>query len=189
MTYASTLRSRLRLLALTVGLPFCAWSAPAPPVDDSAAQLDANIQALKAEVLDINQRELDTEEDFLFPEQTRVNVYVGVRTGGLLLNEFVVTIDAQPPSRRAYSTQEAILLQRRGLNRMLRLNVPPGAHRIKADFTGHFADADPAAPLLRGHLEAVFEKSLKTSDLEFTVSQEGYLTTPVLKLRDWRAAP
>lgn len=188
MTIGSTLTGRLCLLALTAGLPFLAEAAT-PEAADDATTLDSQIQALKAEVLDLNQRGLDTEENFVYPETTRLDVYLGVRASGLLLNEFTVTIDDGKPVRQILTTNDAYLVQRKGLKRFLRANVQPGAHRIKAEFVAHFADADPAAPLLRGRTEAVFEKTLKTSNLEFTVTQEGYLTTPVLKLRDWRAAP
>lgn len=189
MTYASTFKSRIRLLALAACLPLCVGAAAPEPVDEATLKLDSEIQALKAEVLDINQRGLDTEENFLYPELTRVEVYVGVKAPGLLVNDVTVTVDDGAPTLHSYDTLEAIVLQRRGLYRLLRINAQPGAHRIKAEFTAHYADAKPEAPLLHGRYEAVFDKTLKPSELEFTIVQENFLSVPTLKLRDWRVAP
>jgi len=189
MTYGSTFTRFLRLLGLSACLPFGVLAATPAPVDDATLKLDSSIQALKAEVLDINQRALGTEEGFLYPELTRVTVYVGVKVPGLLLNTFVVTVDDGEPTFHTYDTLEAVVLQRRGLEKLLRINAQPGQHRIKAEFTGHLADAKPEAPLLRGRYEANFEKTLQASELEFTIAQENFVSTPTLKLRDWRVAP
>ncbi|GAC1621730.1 MAG: hypothetical protein NVS9B10_04900 [Nevskia sp.] len=189
MSYASTFMGRFRLFTLAACLPLWAGAVAPEPVDEATLKLDGSIQALKAEVLDINQRGLDVEENFLYPELTRVTVYVGVKAPGLLLNEVKVTIDDGAPMAHAYDTLEAVVLQRRGLYRLLKINAQPGAHRIKAEFSAHFADAKPEAPLLRGRYEAVFEKTLKPAELEFAIVQENFLSVPTMKLRDWRAAP
>lgn len=187
MTTGPILHGHLRAAVLAFCLPACAFAATPPPVDEATLKLDTSIQALKGEVLDIHQRALDEEEKFLYPEVSRVNVYVGVKVSGLLLNDMTITIDDGEPALHSYDTIEAIVLQRRGLQRLVRINAAPGSHRIRGEFTAHYADARPEAPLVRGRYEAVFEKTLDPAELEFTIVQDGFAGSPILKLRDWRA--
>ncbi len=189
MIYASPLKCRLLGLAMAACLPLGIQAASPEPVNDAALKLDQSIQALKAEVLDVNQRGRNVEENFLYPKLTRVTAYVGVEISGLVLNDVSITVDDGAPNRHAYTADEAFALQRKGLHRLVRLNAAPGPHRVRAEFTAHFADAKPEAPLLNGRIEGVFEKSNVSAELEFIVSQDSHRGPPVIKLRDWRAAP
>lgn len=171
--------------ALLACLPLCSAGAG---LDESALALDRELQALKAEVLDFNQRASSAETAFLFPDETRVSVYVGVQAPGLLIENVVITVDDQAPTTRKFDVYESIALQRRGLYRALRLNTQPGSHRIRVEFSGRYADAKPGTPALRGRYEAVFEKTTLPSDLEVRISVPEFGVPPILSLRDWRPA-
>lgn len=179
--------------ALLVLLPLCSGAAGPEPGQSaqsvqSASALDQELQALKSEVLDFNQSASSVEAAFLFPDETRVSVYVGVQAPGLLVENVVITVDDQPPVTRKFDVYESIALQRRGLYRALRLNTQPGRHRIRVEFSGRYADAKPGAPALRSRHEAVFEKTTLPSDLEVRISVPEFGTPPALSLRDWRPA-
>lgn len=176
-----------------LGCALLAWwpllsGAAAPDADDTALALDRELQSLKAEVLDFNQRASRVENAFLFPDETRVSVFVGVQAPGLLVENVVLTVDDQAPTSRKFDVYESIALQRRGLYRALRLNIQPGSHRLRVEFSGRYADAKPGTPALRARYEAVFEKTIAPSDLEVRISVPEFGTPPQLSLRDWRPA-
>lgn len=179
--------SLLRCL-LVLCLPLAAQATPPQPADPAVLEIDKTLQQLKAEVLDINQQAIRTEDAFLYPDQTRVTVYVGVSAPGLLVEEVLIAIDSYPPVRKKLLVTEQVALQRRGLYRAIRMNVPPGAHRLRAEFTGRYADISPDLPKLTGRYEAVFDKTTLGADLEVLISTPGLSQDPVISLRDWRAS-
>lgn len=179
--------NRARASVLLACLPLlCA--AAAGETGDTALAIDRELQALKSEVLDFNQRATSIESAFLYPDETRVAIYVGVKAPGLLIEDVVITVDDQPPTVRKFDVYESIALQRRGLYRALRLNTQPGRHRIRVEFSGRYADAKPGSPALRGRHEALFEKTIRPSDLEVRIAVPEYGVPPVLSLHDWRPA-
>ncbi len=178
--------SRLFLCTLLACLPIAVHAAPPQPADPAVLEIDRTLQVLKSEVFDINQQAIRTEDAFLYPEQTRVTIYVGVDAPGLLLDEVVITVDGNEPIRRKLEVTEAVALQRRGLYRALRLNVTPGAHRMWAEFTGRYADTGADGQRMRGRYEAVFDKTDRASDLEILISTPGLGMQPTMALRDWR---
>ncbi len=178
--------NRLFRCLVVACLPFAAHAASPQPADPAVLEIDRTLQQLKSEVLDINQQAIRTEDAFLYPEETRVTVYVGLNAPGLLLDEVVITIDGNAPVRRKLEVTEAVSLQRRGLYRALRLNVPPGAHRLRAEFAGRYADTAPDSPRMHGHYEAVFDKNSQASDLEVLIAVNSLGEQPTMALRDWR---
>mgnify|MGYP000278766068 CR=1 FL=1 len=85
--------SRLLWCLSTALLPLAALATPPQPADPAVLEIDKSLQQLKSEVLDINQQAIRTEDAFLYPDQTRVTVYVGVSAPGLLVEEVLLTID------------------------------------------------------------------------------------------------
>ncbi len=181
------LRSSNRALwcALIACLPLTCGAAS----EDEMLTIDQELQALKAEVLDLNQSALRTETAFQYPDETRVSIFVGLQAPGLLVEDVVIAIDNNPPTVRKFDVIESVSLQRRGLYRALRLNTTPGSHRIRVDFSGRYVDAKPGTPPLRSHYEGVFEKTVQPSDLEVQVSVAAYGKPATIRLRDWRPNP
>lgn len=187
MTTVSTSIGRCARLLLLAFAPLTAGAA-GEAADDQFLQLDSDIQSLKAEVLDINQSALGVEEKFLYPGRTRLIVYVGVKPPGLLVDDIVLTVDTSQPIAHRCDAEEAYALQRKGLLRIARTNVLPGAHRIRADITAHYADAVAGTPPYKLHLEQLFDKTIEPSYLELSLFLKGLDNTPQLRLRDWRVA-
>lgn len=178
--------SRALRCLLIAGLPLACAAGTSGPPDEAQQAIDRDLQTLKAEVLDLNQRALSAEASFLYPDETRVSIYIGVLAPGLLVEDVVITVDDSPPTVRKFDVVEAIALQRRGLYRALRVNATPGGHRIRFEFSARYADAKPGTPALRGRYEAVFEKTVLPSDLEVLISVSDYGKPATIRLRDWR---
>lgn len=179
--------SRLFLCIFLACLPAAVQAAPPQPADPAVLEIDRTLQALKSEAFDINQQAIRVEDAFVYPEQTRATVYVGVDAPGLLLDEITITIDGDLPIRRKLELTEAVALQRRGLYRVLRLNITPGTHRIAAEFAGRYADTIAnSEQRMSGRYDAVFDKTERASDLEIVISTPGLGMQPTMALRDWR---
>jgi len=174
---------------LVACLPLVSGVASAAASDDEMLAIDQELQTLKAEVLEVNQGALSTEASFLYPDETRVSIYIGVLAPGLLIEDVVITVDDSAPTVRKFDVVESIALQRRGLYRALRLNASPGSHRIRVEFSGRYADAKPGTPAMRGRYEAVFEKTVLPSDLEVLINVAAYGNPATIRLRDWRPTP
>jgi tetratricopeptide (TPR) repeat protein len=108
-------------------------------------------------------------------------LYVSVKVAGFLLDDISVRINENEAVARTYSDSEArAFLKGDGWHRLLRLRLEPGTYRLQASFTGHFFDAKPNDPPVKGKVETVFEKGLTELDLLLPVSRNNRLDKPGL---------
>ena len=165
-------------------------AAPTQPQPDSGAvKLDQTIQSLKDEVLQFNRDASALEQNSLYPAYSRTSVFLGVRLGGLLVKEFSVSFDGGLPEKFTFDEVESLaFLQNKGLRRVMRANLPPGPHKVHAEFTAQFADAKPDAAPLTGNLEAVFDKNYNNTDLGLMLVRQGFMAQPSLTLEQTRSA-
>src|SRR3546814_153723 len=91
------------LLSLAQGTPVLA----ADPLTEEALQLDQNIQVLKDEALLLSRDAQLADEDFNYPEYSRVDVYVSVEAAAVLLHKFSVGIDGADPVSYEYTDADA----------------------------------------------------------------------------------
>lgn len=174
--------------ALLAGAAAASAAEPAA-TGEPELQLDQAIQALKDDVVEFTREAQSIEDDVMFPAETRLDVYLGVKVSGLLLQEVSVTLDEQPAQTTVYSDRDArAMLSDLNLRRLLRANVNAGAHRIRVAFTGRMADAKPdAAPIVDSY-EAIFDKTAVPAELEFVISRPNRLSKSRLTMKQWRAA-
>lgn len=165
--------------------------APEPGLpDEDAIGLDQSVQALKDELVQFNRDAQLAEDEFLYPSETRLSVYLSNQVEGFLLQEVRVTIDAGAPVVYTYGEDDArALLHKNALQRLVRVNVERGAHRIKADFRGQRVDADEDDEPLIGNHEAVIDKALDPAEIELLIVPSTRRRHPLMQLREWRAEP
>lgn len=155
-----------------------ALAAPAPP---EARTADQTLQSLKDETLLIKRDLLAVERTLLFPDQSRMSLYVAVKVSGFLLDRVSVRIDEREPVVRDYSDSEArAFLSGDGWHRLLRERLEPGTHRLQAEFSGHFYDARPGDPPMTGRVQTIFEKGIADLDLVLPISRNTRLDKPSL---------
>jgi hypothetical protein len=155
--------------------------------DVTATQLDQNIQKLKSQALDIGQQAQTLQDDYLYPKHSRVSVYVGVLVPGMLLTDVTVAIDDEPAVNHHYDELESVVLQNRGLQRLLLMKAEPGSHRIHATYVAHYSDAKPTDPPFTGGYDGTFDKDEQPADLELDLDRKGYLGDLQLRFRSWKA--
>lgn len=181
-----TLRRCCALLALTV-LPLVAGAADSER--EKAILLDQNIQVLKDEVLQLNRDAQTTEENFYYPDHSRVEVFVSVETPAVLLQKVTVRIDSGQPITFDYDdTTARALVRSKGVQRLGRFNVTKGAHRVTVEFTGRYGDGSADGSVLNDRIEAVFDKTLAPTTLELIVGKARRGGKPALRVQEWRPA-
>ncbi|HUP93024.1 MAG TPA: hypothetical protein VM074_12330 [Solimonas sp.] len=178
-------------LSLLLVLPLAAGAQAVQqePPAEQVIQNDQVIQALKDEVVEFAREAQAIEDEVLYPPHSRLSVYLAVKVSGLLLNQITLGIDDQPVQTVAYSDRDArALLSEGNLQRLLRVNIAPGPHRVRVTFSGKFYDDKPDQPPLTDSYEAIFDKGLNEAELEFLIARPSRFSRPALAMKQWRAS-
>ena len=110
---------------------------PAPPPTPERSALDAEVQGLRREVVDLNRDLFMLEEDLLFPASTQVAVFVSMDVGTFFdLDSVQIRIDGKEVSNYLYTAREREALLRGGVQRIWLGNMKAGEHELVAFFTG-----------------------------------------------------
>jgi hypothetical protein len=168
-----------------IALLLATSAVPAAPsihgsTDRDAIKVDESVQSFKDVAVSLNRDLLTLDETLLYPDITRVSVYVGVKVPGFLLTEMSVSLDDGQLVTYKYTDSEAKALLKNGLHRLIRVNMQPGAHRVHAEFSGKFVDAQPKDPPVKGAVDRVFDKGLGPVDLVLPIARNTRLDRPGL---------
>ncbi len=158
-------------------------AATAPSVDDGPDDgLDTGLQALKDEVLELNQELFLLEEELLFPANTQVAVFVSMDVGGFFdLDSVQLRIDDKPVGNYLYTEREVQALQRGGVHRFYLGNLRTGEHELTATFTG-------GGPNLRDYRRGAtlkIEKGIGAKFVELRISDRTSKQQPEFVVREW----
>jgi hypothetical protein len=155
---------------------------PAPPPAPERSTLDAEVQELRREVVDLNRDLFMLEEDLLFPASTQVAVFVSMDVGTFFdLDSVQVRIDDKEVSNYLYTTREREALLRGGVHRIWIGNMKAGEHELVAFFTGkgtHERDYRRGATL-------TVEKGVGAKYVELRISDRLRKLQPEFVVRVW----
>lgn len=178
-------KSLIALLLLALALPLAAQEpADDAPADDSATDggLDADIEALKKEVLSLNRDLFILEEDLLFPANTQFSVFLSMDSGQLFtLDSVQLKIDDKNIANHLYTERELAALKRGGVQRLYIGNLPSGEHEIVAIFTG----IGPQGRDYRRGETIVVEKTSEPQFIEFMILDDTGKEQPRFDVRVW----
>lgn len=154
--------------------------APAPAPDRSA--LDAEVQSLRREVVDLNRDLFMLEEDLLFPASTQIAVFVSMDVGTFFdLDSVQIKIDGKEVSNYLYTAREREALLRGGVQRIWVGNMKAGEHELVAFFTGqgtHERDYKRGATL-------TIDKGVGAKYVELRISDRVRKLQPEFVVRVW----
>lgn len=172
------------LAAVAVSMPAfaddAAGSAAEAPVDRSA--LDAEVQSLRREVVDLNRDLFMLEEDLLFPASTQVAVFVSMDVGTFFAIDSVqLKVDDKEVANYLYTEREQEALKRGGVQRLWLGNLKAGEHEVTAFFTGQ---GPHARDYKRGTTLKV-EKGIGAKYLELRVSDKASKLQPEFVVKVW----
>jgi len=160
-------------------------SADEESLDDSALEegsLDAEIEALKKEVLSLNRDLFILEEDLLFPPNTQFSVFLSLDAGALFsLDSVQLKINDKNIANHLYTERELAALKRGGVQRLYIGNLPSGEHEIVAIFTG----VGPSGRDYRRGEAVVIEKTTEPQFVEFMIADDTGKEQPQFDVRVW----
>ncbi len=144
--------------------------------------LDADIEALKKEVLSLNRDLFILEEDLLFPSNTQFSVFLSMNAGALFnLDSIQLKIDDKNIANHLYTERELAALKRGGVQRLYIGNLPSGEHEIIIIFTG----VGPKGRDYRLGETVVIEKTTEPQFVEFMIADDTGKEQPQFDVRVW----
>ena len=154
-------------------------------LDDGSPEegsLDADIEALKKEVLSLNRDLFILEEDLLFPSNTQFSIFLSMDSGALFsLDSVQLKVDDKNIANHLYTERELAALKRGGVQRLYIGNLPSGEHEIIAIFTG----IGPKGRDYRRGESIVIEKTTEPQFVEFMIADDTGKEQPQFDVRVW----
>lgn len=154
-------------------------------LDDGSPEegsLDADIEALKKEVLSLNRDLFILEEDLLFPANTQFSVFLSMDAGALFsLDSVQLKVDDKNVANHLYTERELAALKRGGVQRLYIGNLPSGEHEVVAIFTG----IGPKGRDYRRGESIVIEKTTEPQFIEFMIADDTGKEQPQFNVRVW----
>jgi hypothetical protein len=125
------------LAAAAASMPAFGDEAAVPAATGERSMLDAEVQSLRREVVDLNRDLFMLEEDLLFPASTQVAVFVSMDVGTFFAVDSVqLKVDDKEVANYLYTEREQEALKRGGVQRLWLGNLKAGEHEVTAFFTG-----------------------------------------------------
>jgi hypothetical protein len=177
--------SLISLLLMCLAMPLAAQddtSDAANAAEAANGALDADIEALKKEVLSLNRDLFILEEDLLFPSNTQFSVFLSLNSGVFFtLDSVQLRIDDKNIANHLYTERELEALKRGGVQRLYIGNLNSGEHEIVAIFTG----IGPKGRDYRRGESIVIEKTTEPQFVEFVISDDTAKEQPRFDARVW----
>jgi len=168
------------LAAMAASMPALTEDAAPPAAGRSA--LDAEVQSLRREVVDLNRDLFMLEEDLLFPASTQIAVFVSMDIGTFFaLDSVQVKVDDKEVANYLYTERELEALKRGGVHRIWLGNLKAGEHEVVAFFTGqgtHERDYKRGTTLM-------VEKGVGAKYVELRISDRLRKLQPEFVVRVW----
>jgi hypothetical protein len=156
--------------------------APAPAAARDFKSLDADVQGLKKEVLDLNRDLFLLEEELLFPANTQVAVFLSLDVGTFFaLDSVQLKLDNKEVANYLYTEREVEALNRGGVHRVFIGNLKVGKHELVAFFTGK----GPHERDYRRGANLNFEKGVGAKFLELRISDRQSAQQPEFTVKEW----
>jgi hypothetical protein len=103
----------------------------------STSRLDADVQSVKKEALDVNRELFMIEEDILYPDSTQVTVFLSLDVGNFFdLDSVQLRIDDKIVANYLYTQREVTALKKGGVQQLYQGNLKNGDHELTAYFIG-----------------------------------------------------
>ncbi len=170
--------AQLVLFLVCLGL----FSIGQAQADTTDTGLDAEVQDLKKQVLDLNRDLFLLEEELLFPANSQVAMFLSLDVGDFFALESVkVEVDGKEVAHYLYSEREANALLRGGVHRVYLGNLKAGEHELVAYFTGQ----GPREREYKRGADYTFTKKLGAKYMELRISDRQSKQQPEFFIQEW----
>jgi hypothetical protein len=158
-----------------------AAEAGADPVPELRA-VDADVQDLKKQLVDLNRDLFKLEEEILYPASTQVAVFLSMNVGTFFaLDSVTVKVDDKEVANYLYTEREVQALHRGGVQKLYLGNLKSGPHELVAFFTGK----GPHDRDYRRGTSVSFEKAVGARYVELRISDREASLQPEFVVRQW----
>jgi hypothetical protein len=170
------------LLALASSVPSLAQEPDAAANGEEFRSIDADVQDLKEEVLELNRDLFLLEEELLFPANSQVAFFLSLDVGVYFkLDSVNLKIDGKEVANYLYTEREASALQRGGVQRLHLENLKVGDHELVAVFVGY----GPHQREYRRGATVNLTKGLGAKYVELAISDRVSKQQPEFDVREW----
>jgi hypothetical protein len=175
----------LRTVLFTVATLLC-LASPAQAQDSAAPAtfqgLDAQVQSLKQDMVDLNRDLFLLEEELLFPANSQVAFFISMDVGTFFaLDSVTLLLDGKNVANYLYTQRELDALLRGGVQRLWIGNVPAGEHEWTAFLTGK----GPEGRYYTRGATARLEKGPGAKYLELKISDRATRLQPEFIVTEW----
>jgi len=147
------------------------------------ADLDASIETLKSEVVNLNQELFELEEQLLYPATTEFAVFVSMAAvDDFAVSAIKLTLDDQDVTSYLYSAQQVEALRRGGIQKIYIGNLKPGLHKLTAEILGKDTDGRS----LKRTVVADFGKARSSKYLEIKITNNEKQNRPDFAIVEWK---
>ncbi|MEH6517032.1 MAG: AraC family transcriptional regulator [Halioglobus sp.] len=144
--------------------------------------LDAEIQDIKQQTLELNRDLFILEEELLFPANSQLAVFLSLDIGEYFaLDAVKLSVDGEVVSHYLYTSRQLDALQRGGVHRLYMGNLKSGDHEIVAVFTGR----GPQGRDYRRGATVTVEKTSEAKHLELKIVDSTALQQPEFSVAQW----
>jgi hypothetical protein len=158
------------------------FAGPVPLDAQESGSVDQEIQLVKQQVLELNRDLFVLEEELLYPNDTRLSVFLSVDVGEFFsLDAVKLSVDGAVVASSLYTQRQLKALQRGGVQRLYMGNLKSGKHEVVAVFTG----LGPKGREYKRGTELVFEKTTGPKNLELKIVDLTATQQPEFQVREW----
>ncbi len=178
------MRSRRILLSAFLSLSLAPIVSQAEHnIDGGAARsLDAQVQALKKEIVDLNKEMTLLEEEVMVPDATQVNIFLSLDIGDFFTLESVkLKLDDKVVASHLYTPLESAALVKGAVQRLHMGSYSPGKHDLVAVFTGK----GPRGVDYSRAANYTFQKGKAPAYLDLKVTDVVKKLQPDFKVSQW----
>lgn len=170
----------LAVAAVFAAVPASAAESSPPPATFQG--LDAEVQSLKQEVVDLNRDLFLLEEELLFPSSSQVAIFVSMDVGTFFeLDSVTLLLDGENVANYLYTQREVEALLGGGVQRLWVGNLKAGQHEFTAFLTGK----GPGGRHYTRGATARLEKGPGAKYLELKISDQAQQLQPEFVITEW----
>jgi hypothetical protein len=201
MEFRPVLRFLLVVLMLTLGTgPVWAEGKPpdaAKPAVDGTARKEAErkaaekeaekavfaeVEALKKDIVELNQELYRFEEELLYPANSQIAVFLSFEPKtGFVLDSIELQINERMVTSHLYTENEIVALKRGGVQRLYIGSLSDGEHKISVQVNGLGANNR----YFRNRQRASIVKENSARYIELVIGESGPAREPAAKIKQW----
>ena len=162
------------LRSTAVVLLVCLWTITSSAEEvtrDQIKGLDAQVQNIKNEILGIASSLIQLEEKLLYPEGTRILIFLTVAQGdNFPLGTVNIKIDDKETARHTYTPGGVDALRHGGAQRVYIGNIPGGEHRLEVEIIANSSDQRDS-PIVSAY---AFSKYANAKTIEISLAGRSF---------------